>query len=279
MKESSVNKIKLMVGYCSVSLFLIFALFPFVWVIMTSFKPRFEIFSSPPTWLPKAFTLGHYFKVLFETNIPHYFLNSLIVSSAATCLVIILAVNAAYGFARFRFKGKEFFFLSVLFSQMLPHAVILIPLYVFMRTFKLLDTYAGLTLSYLVVTLPLSTWMLRGFFENIPQELEDAAMIDGCSRLGALIRIILPVSAPAIVAVAAYAFIVSWQEFLFALNFTLSKSTRTLPIGIAEFAGQYEIDWGATAASATIVSIPVVIIFLSFHKYFVKGLTAGAMKG
>lgn len=279
MKKITAERIQLVVGYCSVSLFMIIALFPFAWMVITSFKPKSEIFTSPPTWLPKVFTLEHYFRILFETNIPRYFLNSLIVTSATTCIAIILAVTSAYGFARFQFKGKEFFSLSILFSQMIPYVVILIPFYLFLRTFKLLNSYPGLTLCYIVVTLPLSTWILRGFFENMPRELEDAAMIDGCSRFEALIRIILPISAPAIVAVGAYAFIVAWQEFLFALNFTLSKSTRTLPIGISEFTGQFGIDWGATTGAATIASIPVVVIFLFFHKYFVKGLTAGAVKG
>lgn len=265
--------------YASVCLLTVFSLFPFVWMIFSSLKPPDEIYTTPPRWLSNNLTVEHYRKVFFETNIPRYFLNSTMLAFVTTVTALALAILAGYGFARFKFPGSHFMSLSVLFSQMLPQAVVLIPLYIVLNKTRLINTYPGLTITYLMLTLPLSVWMLKGFFTNIPRELEESAMIDGCSRSYALFKVIVPISAPAILATGIYIFTVAWQEFMFALNFATTLSTKTLPIGISEFTGQFRTDWGGVMAASVVVTVPVVVLFIAFHKYFVQGITEGAMKG
>jgi ABC-type glycerol-3-phosphate transport system permease component len=191
----------------------------------------------------------------------------------------VLGINAGYGFARFRFFGREVLALSVLVSQMLPSSVVLIPLYLTFDRLGLIDRYPALVISYLIIVLPLCTWMLRSYFLGLPHEIEDAGLIDGCSRFGVLVRIALPLAAPAIVATGLFAFTVAWDEFLFALTFTQSASSRTLPVRIAFFTGEYYTDWASIMAASVLMSIPVVIIFLSFQRFFLRGLAEGAVKG
>jgi len=178
-----------------------------------------------------------------------------------------------------RFIGREVLAVSVLFSQLLPASVVLIPLYLFFDRLHLIDTYPALILSYLVIVLPLCTWMLRGYFLGLPREIEEAGMIDGCSQLGVLVRLALPLAAPAIVATGLYAFTVAWDEFLFALTFTQSVRSRTLPVELAFFTGEYATDWAAVMAASVLMSIPAVVIFLAFQRFFVQGLAEGAVKG
>ena len=261
--------------YALTALFILFSLFPIFWMISSSVKVRSEIYTVPPHWIPEQFTLDNYRYVLFETSIAKYFLNSLIIAGLTTLVSMGISIVAAYGLARFRFRGKNALALFILFSQMLPAAVVLVPLYRVYSHIGFLDSYGGLVIAYLIFTLPLTTWMLRGFFAGIPMELEEAAKIDGCSNLGILIRIIVPVAAPAMVSTATYAFIVAWQEFLFALTLTVGERVRTLPIGISGFVGQFDINWGAIMASSTVVSVPVILLFMSFYKKFVRGFTEG----
>jgi ABC-type glycerol-3-phosphate transport system permease component len=202
-----------------------------------------------------------------------------VVATLTTLLALVLAVGAGYGFARFRFFGREALALSVLFSQLLPSSVVLIPLYLYFDRLHLIDTYPALILSYLIIVLPLCTWMLRGYFQGLPREIEEAGLIDGCSPLGVLVRIALPLAGPAIVATGLYAFTVAWDEFLFALTFTQSARTRTLPVELAFFTGEQNTDWAAVMAASVLMSIPVVVIFLTFQRFFVRGLAEGAVKG
>jgi multiple sugar transport system permease protein/raffinose/stachyose/melibiose transport system permease protein/trehalose/maltose transport system permease protein len=218
-------------------------------------------------------------KVLFDSNIPRYFLNSTIISLGSTAIALALAVFASYGFARFRFRGKAGFQAFILVGQLLPTAAIIVPLFITLRWFGLVNTYFGLILIYTIVTLPLSVWMLTSYFRAIPVELEEAAIIDGASRLGILFRITLPLSLPGIVAIVVYAFVTTWNEFIFALVFAQDYRVKTLPIGIAEFSTEFNTDWGAVMAASLIMTLPVAILFLAMQKLFVGGLTAGAVKG
>jgi ABC-type glycerol-3-phosphate transport system permease component len=262
-------------AYLLILIFIMFSIFPVVWMFTSSIKPRGEIYTIPPLWLPAHPTLSHYQFVIQDTPIIQYFINSLVIAVSTTLVSILIASFAAYGLSRFKFHGKESLALFILFSQMLPLAVLLVPLYVVFTRLGLHDTRYGLVFSYLIFTLPMTTWMLRGFFASIPKEVEDAAWVDGCSRLGILLRIVIPISMPAIIATATYAFIVAWQEFLFALVLTVSRSVRTLPIGISGFIGQFDINWGAIMAASTIVTLPVVILFLRYYNRFIEGFTEG----
>jgi multiple sugar transport system permease protein len=261
------------------ALFVIPSLVPFVWMISTSLKRPQEILAVPPIWWPPAPTLATYERVLFQTDLGRAALNSLVIAGLTTALALMLGISAGYGFARFRFRGREVLAISVLFSQMLPHAVVLIPLYLYLDRLKLIDTHLGLIVSYLVIVLPLCVWMLRGYFLGLPTDIEEAALIDGCSRLGVLLRVALPLAAPAIVATGLFAFTVAWDEFLFALTFTQTPATRTLPVRIVFFTGEYDADWSAIMAASVLMSIPVVAIFLGFQRFFISGLAEGAVKG
>jgi multiple sugar transport system permease protein len=254
-------------------------LFPFVWMGLSSIKVLNELYTIPPRWWPDNPTLSNYHKVLFASRIPRYFVNSIVISVGSTVLALILAVFAANGFARFRFRGQSFWQACVLVGQLLPTAAIIVPLFITLRVLGLVNTYWGLILVYMIITLPLSVWMLTSYFKAIPLELEEAAIIDGASRLGILFRITLPLSLPGIVAVLVYAFITTWNEFIFALCFATDSSVKTLPIGLAEFSTEFNTDWGAVMAASTVMTIPIALLFIVFQKLFVGGLTAGATKG
>ena len=254
-------------------------LFPFWWMVLSSLKTLRELYTVPPIWWPEVATLDNYRKVIFESNIPRYFLNSVIISVGATSLALILAIFASYGFARFDFRGKPLMQAFVLIGQLLPTAAIIVPLFITLRVLGLVNTYWGLILVYMIITLPLSVWMLTSYFKAIPPELDEAAVIDGASRLGVLFRITLPLSKPGIVAVLVYAFVTTWNEFIFALCFATDSSVKTLPIGLAEFSTEFNTDWGAVMAASVVMTLPIALLFLSMQKLFVGGLTAGATKG
>jgi multiple sugar transport system permease protein len=254
-------------------------LFPFLWMGLSSIKQLNELYTIPPQWWPDHPTLANYYKVLFESRIPRYFLNSVIISVGSTGLALILAVFAANGFARFRFRGQSFWQACILVGQLLPTAAIIVPLFIMLKVLGLVNTYWGLILVYMIITLPLSVWMLTSYFRAIPRELDEAAVIDGASRVGILLRIILPLSLPGIVAVLVYSFITTWNEFIFALCFATDSSVKTLPIGLAEFSTEFNTDWGAVMAASMVMTVPIALLFLVFQKFFVGGLTAGATKG
>lgn len=255
------------------------SLFPFVWMAISSVKTLGELYTVPPSWFPHTPTLANYYTVIFESNIPRYFLNSVIISVGSTGLALILAIFASYGFARFNFKGKSVLQSFVLVGQLLPTAAIIVPLFITLRVLGLVNTFWGLILVYMIITLPLSVWMLTSYFRAIPVDFEEAAIVDGASRIGVLFRITLPLSTPGIVAVLVYAFVTTWNEFIFALCFATDSSVKTLPIGLAEFSTEFNTDWGAVMAASLVMTLPIALLFLSMQKLFVGGLTAGATKG
>jgi multiple sugar transport system permease protein/raffinose/stachyose/melibiose transport system permease protein len=257
----------------------IVCLFPFAWMALSSIKKVNELYTVPPVWLPREPTLGNFAKVLFDSNIPRYFLNSVVISGGSTALALLLAIFASYGFARFEFRGKPWLQSFVLVGQLLPTAAIIVPLFITLRWLGLVNTYWGLILVYMIITLPLSVWMLTSYFRAIPPELEEAAIIDGASRLAVLFRITLPLSLPGLVAVVVYAFVTTWNEFIFALCFATDSSVKTLPIGLAEFSTEFNTDWGGVMAASMVMTVPIALLFLAFQRLFVGGLTAGATKG
>jgi len=258
---------------------IIVCLFPFAWMALSSIKTLPELFTVPPHWLPSQPTLANYATVLFNSNIPRYFLNSCIIAGGATIVALVLAVFASYGFARFEFRGKPLLQTFVLVGQLLPTAAIIVPLFITLRWLHLINTYWGLILVYTIITLPLSVWMLTSYMRGIPVELEEAATIDGASRLGVLLRITLPLAMPGVVAVVVYSFVTCWNEFVFALVFAQDQSVKTLPIGLAEFSTEFNTDWGGVMAASMVMTVPVALLFLAFQRLFVGGLTAGATKG
>ncbi|TBL81984.1 carbohydrate ABC transporter permease [Paenibacillus thalictri] len=264
--------------YVSALLLCGFSLFPILWGISTSLKPQNKLYVQPPQWIPDPVTLEHYASVFKNKAMMHYFFNTSMIAIGSTLFSIIIGTLAAYGFSRFKFPGRDTLLWSILFTQIFPRVVIIIPFYVTLRNFQLLGTYTGLILVYLIVVLPISVWLLKGFIDNIPYEIEEAAIIDGCSILALLWRIVVPMTLPAIGAVAMYAFILSWNEFLFALVFS-STDTRTVSVGLAFFIDEVGVQWGQLMSSSILMSIPAIVVFSLAQKLLVRGLSEGGVKG
>lgn len=262
----------------------IFALFPLAWMFSTSLKKPQEAFVIPPRWIPHHITFAAY-RVLWDAkaannnNFPRYFANSIIVSLGTTIIAIIIAVPAAYAFARFLFPGKNVFFYSILSRNTFPLVVFLVPLFQLMTTLHFQNNYLGLILAYMTSALPLAIWLLKGFFDNIPVELEKAARIDGCTRFGAFRRVVLPLSTPGIIATGIYSFILAWNEYIFALQLTSKADMRTLPVGQSYFLSENGSDWAGLMAVSLVISIPVVAFFLIVQRFFIRALAEGAVKG
>ncbi|MBC7637570.1 MAG: carbohydrate ABC transporter permease [Acetobacteraceae bacterium] len=261
----------------------IFALLPMAWMLITSLKTQFAALQYPPQWVPKNPTLEQYTLLLSPGNpvgreFLRYLFNSIWVSFASTVLGIVVAVPAAYAFSRFRFPGRNLLFYSVLLRNMFPAVVFLMPLFIMMRWLGLVNTQASLILTYLTFGLPLSIWLLKGFYDNIPVQLEQAARIDGASRFQAFILIVMPLSSPGIIATAIYSFIMAWNEYVYALTFINNAERLTLPVGLQRFFTEYATNWPGLMAASFIMSVPVVALFLVLQKYFVRALTEGAVK-
>ena len=261
----------------------IFTLLPMAWMVLTSVKTQFAALQYPPQWIPRSITFEQYWRLLSPTSdvgqeFLGYMFNSLIVALASTILSVLVAVPAAYAFSRFRFPGRNLLFYTILLRNMFPAVVFLMPLFIMMRWLHLVNTEMSLVLTYLTFGLPLSIWLLKGFYDNIPLQLEQAARIDGASRFQAFIRVVMPLSSPGIIATAIYSFILAWNEYVYALTFLNEKSKLTLPVGLQRFFTEYATNWPGLMAASFITSVPVVVLFLVLQKYFVRALTEGAVK-
>lgn len=267
--------------YVVLLVLLIYAFFPTFWLLSTSIKPQLEAFQDPPTWWPHNPTLYSY-QILpaDQSGFVTYFKNSLIVGVFTTLLTLLAATPAGYVLSRFRFRGARALLLLILATQMFPYVTILISLYTLFRQLGMLNTYPALVLSFTTFSLPFSIWMIKGFCDTLPTELEDAARVDGLSRLGVLRVIVLPIIIPGVVAVGFFAFLNSWNELLFALTLTSSPGMRTIPPGfVLTYIGEFQDRWPDMMAASVVVALPIVILFTLFQKQLVSGLTAGAVKG
>ena len=270
-------------GWVFLAVLLIFAVAPMIWMLITSFKSQFAALKYPPEFIPQNPNLEQYERLLSPKNdvgrqFLRYMLNSIFVSTATTIFGVAVAVPAAYAFARFKFPGRQALFFSVLFRNMFPAVVFLMPLFIMMRWMGLVNTYSSLIITYLTFGLPLSIWLLKGFYDNIPVELEQAARMDGCTRFQAFYMVVMPLSAPGIIATAIYSFITAWNEYVYALTFLNDDEKLTLPVGQQRFFTEYATNWPGLMAASFIMSVPVVVMFLVLQKYFVRALTEGAVK-
>jgi len=258
-----------------------FALAPFAWVFLASFKTRAELYATPIVYLPAAWSFANYVEAWTSKLTPfsRFFANSLWVSSVTMVATTVISILAGYALARFRFAGRQTFLLIFLATQMFPAVLLIAPLLSQWHALGLIDTYQALIYSNFSFTVPFTVWMLVGYFESIPRELEESAMIDGCSRFGALCRVVLPLAAPGVAATAIFAFVASWSELLFAITFTSQTEMRTLSAGLLFMVGQYEIQWGQLSAGVIISTVPVAILFTYLQRHLIQGLSAGAVKG
>jgi multiple sugar transport system permease protein len=270
-------------GRLFLTFLLLFTVLPMAWMMLTSVKSQFAAMQYPPQWWPSEPTLHNYFKLLDPTNrvgqeFLRYFWNSFYVSLLTTILGIVVAVPAAYAFSRFRFPGRNFLFFSVLVRNMFPAVVFLMPLFLLMRWMGLVNSHGSLILTYLTFGLPLSIWLLKGFYDNIPIQLEQAARIDGATRFQAFLLIVMPLSTPGIIATSIFSFIGAWNEYVYAYTFLSRDDQMTLPVGIQRFFTEFATDWPGLMSATFMMSVPVVVLFLVLQKYFVRALTEGAVK-
>lgn len=265
--------------YSFAGLICIFSVVPVLWMISTALKSPADVFTIPPKWIPRNPTLENFKTVLRNPKMVQYFFNTVIIASGSTFFSMVVSIFAAYAFSRYKFRGKGALLVSIIFSRILPRVTLIVPFFIILRTLNIYNTYTGLILVYIMVGMPISLWIIKGFFDNVSIEMEESARIDGYSPLGILWKIVLPVSAPAVGAITMYAFILAWNEFLFALVLTANVSTQPISIGLAFYQTESGISWGPLMAASVLMSIPAVIVFSLFQGQLVKGLTEGSVKG
>jgi multiple sugar transport system permease protein len=254
-------------------------LLPIVWVFATAFKPARDIFATPSTLFPHHVTTANFVQALTGNGLGSYLVNSLIAASGSTAIALVLGIPAAFGFAKFRYRLSGALFATAVITRMFPPIALALPYFLEMRLLHLIDTRYGLTLAYIPVVLPLVLWIMEGFFRDFPQELLEAARVDGLGVVGALIRVVIPVSRPAIAVATLFGFLSAWNEFVIALTVTRTTAAATMPVGIASFVTQFQTYWGQMTATAALYLLPVLVLTALAQRGIVRGLAAGATKG
>jgi len=253
--------------------------FPAVWILLTSLKSEAELVSKPITWWPRDPTLANYVQAFTDQPLLRYLGNSLAVAVLSTILSLVVAALAAYAIARLNLRHRQLILTCIVASSMFPLVTLLVPIFQTMRSLGLLNTYTALVLPYTVLNLPVCTLVLVSFFQSIPRDLENAAMIDGCTRLGALWRVVVPLAAPGVFTAGILAFVNAWDEFLLALSLNASASMRTLPVGITLYQGEFTFPWPIISAALVVAIVPVAVLIAVFQERVVGGLTQGGLKG
>jgi len=273
------NRLQSALGYAVLGGLGLVVLFPFYWMTITSFKSEDQMRSLVSMFWPRPFAIDNYRQLLARTDFASWYGNSVVVAVSSTLLATAVGTIGAYALARLRFLGRGFMASATLITYLVPPSILFIPLYAQMRNLGLANSLGGLVAAYPSFTVPFVTWLLMGYFESIPEELEEAAMIDGATRFGAFYRVVLPLSAPGVLAAALYAFTQAWNEFLYALVFITDGRLRTLPVGLASFITGDVYGWGYLMSGAVLTTLPVIAAYIYLQKYMVEGLTAGGVKG
>jgi multiple sugar transport system permease protein len=265
--------------YSVIAVYLFITVAPLVWVLSTSFKPNQEAISFPPKFLPDHPTLENYFFVLTDSKLVLSLINSLIVSVGSTALSVTVSALGGYAFARYDFKGKNLLMSTILALFMIPVVINIIPLYIMLANVGLLNSLVALVFTFQILIIPLNIFLLKNYFESLPKELEEAALIDGCSKLGALIRVTIPMSLPGFIIAAILSFRFSWNEFVLPVVIANKPDSMIFQVALYQFISLYRIDWGYLTAGINIAIIPVVVLMLIFQKKMIRGLTLGAVRG
>ena len=279
MSREAIDRVQSAVAYLFLGLLLLFVLFPFYWMTVTSFKTEDQMRSLVSMFWPSPFVVENYTQLLTKTDFAIWYRNSAFVAVSSTFVATAIGTIGAYALARLRFLGRAFLSSATLITYLVPPSILFIPLYAQIRTMGLADSLAGLIAAYPSFTVPFVTWLLMGYFGSIPEELEEAAMIDGATRFGAFRRIILPLAAPGVLAASLFAFTQAWNEFLYALVFISDVKQRTLPVGLSTFITGDVYGWGYLMAGAVLTTLPVILVYTYLQRYMVEGLTAGSVKG
>lgn len=254
--------------------------FPLLWMLITSVKPQSELFATPPSLIPRAITFEHYRRLLEDTPFLQYFTNSVILAVSTTVLVLAVSVLGAYSLVRFSYRGRETLASLVLFTYLLPSVVLISPLYLMLVGMGLANTLTSLVIAYCTFALPYALWLLRSFMAGIPEDLESAAMIDGASRMGAFVDVVLPQALPGIISTALFTFILAWNEYLYALVLVNSDEARPLTTGVMNMLiSAFNIEWSLLMAASVMMSIPLIVIFAVLQRYLTSGFGAGGVKG
>ena len=253
--------------------------FPALWILLTSLKTQTELVSKPITWWPENATLANYVAAFTDQPLLRYMGNSAWVALVSTLLSLVVSAGAAYAIARLNLKHRQLILTAIVASSMFPLVTLLVPIFETLRSLGLLNTYTALVLPYVVLNLPVCTLVLVSFFQSIPRDLENAAMIDGCTRLGALVRVVLPLAAPGVFTAGILAFVNAWDEFLLALSLNASAGMRTLPVGISLYQGEFSFPWPIISAALIVAIVPVAVLIAIFQERVVGGLTQGGLKG
>lgn len=267
------------VAYVVSLLLVVFIGFPLLWMLVSSFKPAEQLFVSPPRLLPSTLTLDWYRNVMLQSDAPTYFRNSLVIGAATTAICLSIGTLAAYGVTRFEFPGKRVFLIGALLSYVFPAIVLFVPIYMIINSLGLIDALAGVVIAHTILTFPFALWMLRSFFIAIPREIDEAAWVDGASYFMTFVAIILPLALPGVFSVGVFVFVLSWNEYLFAGVLITSGSLKTIPVGISEFITSFDVRWGEIMAMGALATMPVIALFLSVQRFFLRGVIAGAIKG
>ncbi|RKX82276.1 MAG: carbohydrate ABC transporter permease [Spirochaetes bacterium] len=254
-----------------------FALAPYIWMFISSITPEKDLYTKIFHYFPEHPTTENYTRIFSKINFASNIKDSLIVAFSTMLLGLGISVTASYSFSRFRFLGRNYLLIQFLVINMFPIVLLLIPLFVIMRFLHILDTHFALIIAYSTFTIPFSTWMMTSFFNAIPREMDESAMVDGCTRFTAMTRIIIPIAMPGIAATGIYIFITAWNEFLYAAILT-GNSVKTIPVALQNLIGEYEIAWGLLTAGGVVSAIPVIILFFFIQKRLISGMTAGAVK-
>jgi ABC-type glycerol-3-phosphate transport system permease component len=257
---------------------LILLVFPTLWIFLTSIRPERELFSNTFRLLPTTINLESYRALLATTTFPTYIRNSLFVCLASTLLAVIISLLAAYSFSRRQFRWRGLLLILVVFSQLFPYVILITPIYVLFFHLKLVNNYLGLIIAYIATTVPFSVYMLLGYLDSVPRELDEAAIIDGCSTLRVIWAVVLPVAWPGVAATAIYSFAQAWNEYLIALTLVTQNELKTIPVGLASFFGEYTTRWDLVMTASVFATVPTLIIFLILQRQLVSGLAAGAVK-
>ena len=277
--QAAVDRLQAAVSYAVLIGLVLVVLFPFYWMIVTSFKAEEQMRSLVSMFWPRPMVGENYQQLLGKTDFLAWYRNSIIVAFSSTFVATAIGTIGAYALARLRFFGRAFMASAVLITYLVPPSILFIPLYAQIRNMGLADSLTGLIAAYPSFTVPFVTWLLMGYFESIPEELEESAMIDGATRFGAFYRVVLPLAAPGLLAAALYAFTQAWNEFLYALVFITDVKLRTLPVGLSTFITGDVYGWGYLMAGAVLTTLPVIAAYMYLQKYMVEGLTAGSVKG
>jgi multiple sugar transport system permease protein len=265
-------------GLLATAVFTVICLFPVFWMVSTSLKPTIEIFAVPPHWLPLKPTLSGYITILSTFRYLKYFFNSYFISLMVTLISLIIGTLAAYGFSRTEIKGKKVLLFATLILQMFPGVVLIIPYFNLAQRLGIYNTYTALIVANCSFVLPFSIWMLHSYLESIPVDLEDAARIDGCTRLGAIGRVTVPLMVPSYVAIGTWQFLWAWNEYMFAVTLTTGWEKAPITVGMGEFFGEFGRNWNSIMAVGVLGCIPLLIVFLFLQKFLIQGMTAGAVK-